>query len=660
MSLAFTSFPWHPRPGFAVQVHHPLRHTLERCLPAVSGLALMAGLGAGLAMSAQGQSEIRLFNSAPARVAVQAATGTSLLVEVATNLPGWTPHAALHLTGGSTAQEVDLPTDGVAQVFARARQFGTVGGTVATVRSLADLRFAETATERLVYVLGYYQPGDGGEGAFRWDSGSTLPEDGGLVVASEATPAAGRWLRATADSVSVKWFGARGDGATEDSAPLQAAIDAVVAAGGGRVTVPAGIYAITNKLLLDSNLTLEGVGGSAVIRCWTAKPYGALGTKDYFQHGGNTTNLHVRNLTVDLGGVGRYGVIYGAVQDGSIERVNVLRPAIYGIYLVREYPDRLGESGRPQRIRVAGCRVLGVTDVGIEFRGALACVGQGNSATGSEGCAFYVWDGAVACTLSGNTVQGDSETNALKAFSVVGKDATIVVTNLEFQTHNITLVGNTAHRVAIGLQVKGQPDNQPYNVTMDGNTLDGDGVFEAKGLEIIECHHVAVVNNNFNEFNIPITMNQAPGFRATGAQFIWIDRNTFVGGGSSSIYGNRGGSLSDNRFVQQWATPVYLFGNQDCRINGNQFQNVCASPGVAIYALPYQGLETLRNIFTGNHAFDDRPEKVLRGLVVFGAGAADYNMVRDNVALAAGPWAPAFRDLGTGTHNVVADNLDGQ
>jgi hypothetical protein len=621
----------------------------------------MAESPLSLLVCTHGQSEIRLANSAPAQISVQASTGTSVLVEVATNLPAWTPFSVLHLTGGSTVGEVALPTEGVAQVFARARQLGTVGGTVATVRTLQDLGFAETAPERVVYVLGYYQPGDGGEGAFRWESASTLPEDAGLVVASRADPTQGRWLRAVSDSVNVRWFGARGDGVTEDSAAIQAALDAVVAAGGGRVVVPTGVYALTNKLILDNNLTLEGVGASTVIRCWTAKPYGAIGTRDFFEHGGVTTNLHVRNLTVDLGGVGRYGVIYGAVQDGSIESVNVLRPAVYGIYLVREYPDQLGLTGRPQRIRVAGCRVLGVTDVGIEFRGAVACVGRGNSATGTAGCAFYVWDGAMACTLTGNTAQGENETNALKAFSVVGKDATITVTNETFQTHNITLVGNTAHRVAIGLQVKGQPDNQPYNVTMDGNTLDGEGVVEAKGLEIIECHHVSVVNNNFNEFNIPITMNQATaGFRATGAQFISIDRNTFHGGGSSSIYGNRGGSLSDNRFVQQFSTPVYLFANQDCRISGNQFQNVCSKPGVAIYALPYQGIETLRNIFIGNQAFDDRPDRVLRGLVVFGEGAANYNVVRDNVALAGGPWAPAFVNLGTGANNIVSDNLDGQ
>lgn len=60
-----------------------------------------------------------------------------------------------------------------------------------------------------------------------------------------------------AQTVSVKDFGAVGDGVTDDTVAIQTAIDAVGAAGGGTVIIPTGVYAISNTICL-------GNGGSGV------------------------------------------------------------------------------------------------------------------------------------------------------------------------------------------------------------------------------------------------------------------------------------------------------------------------------------------------------------------------------------------------------------
>jgi hypothetical protein len=62
------------------------------------------------------------------------------------------------------------------------------------------------------------------------------------------------------DSVSVMDFGAVGDGVTDDSAAIQAAIDAVLSAGGGRVHVPAGSYVIGTSLKPKTGVLISGDG----------------------------------------------------------------------------------------------------------------------------------------------------------------------------------------------------------------------------------------------------------------------------------------------------------------------------------------------------------------------------------------------------------------
>lgn len=63
---------------------------------------------------------------------------------------------------------------------------------------------------------------------------------------------------------SVKDFGALGDGTTVDTTAIQAAIDAVFAAGGGTVYFPAGSYP-ANNLILKSNVTIFISPGATLI-----------------------------------------------------------------------------------------------------------------------------------------------------------------------------------------------------------------------------------------------------------------------------------------------------------------------------------------------------------------------------------------------------------
>ena len=64
---------------------------------------------------------------------------------------------------------------------------------------------------------------------------------------------------------NVKSYGAKGDGTTDDTAAIQAAIDAAHAAGGGTVVMPLGTYALTESLHIKAGVQLVGTSNSGVI-----------------------------------------------------------------------------------------------------------------------------------------------------------------------------------------------------------------------------------------------------------------------------------------------------------------------------------------------------------------------------------------------------------
>jgi hypothetical protein len=122
---------------------------------------------------------------------------------------------------------------------------------VDTVTALRSLQAPEG--RRAVVVAGYHEPGDGGGGCFFWDPACTAQDDRGLTIVPGNTPGRGRWRRLVSDSrYSVKWFGAEGR-QTDDTAAIQAAIDALPPRG-GTVWFPGGDYRVSETIVIgDGN-----------------------------------------------------------------------------------------------------------------------------------------------------------------------------------------------------------------------------------------------------------------------------------------------------------------------------------------------------------------------------------------------------------------------
>lgn len=99
------------------------------------------------------------------------------------------------------------------------------------VGSVSDVAALDPSQYEIARTTGYY-PGayalnigqDAGSGAYVYSSGTPLASgNGGSIVASTFPGASGCWLLVCGTEVSVKQFGAKGDGSTDDSAAVTAA-----------------------------------------------------------------------------------------------------------------------------------------------------------------------------------------------------------------------------------------------------------------------------------------------------------------------------------------------------------------------------------------------------------------------------------------------------
>lgn len=118
-------------------------------------------------------------------------------------------------------------------------------------------------------------------------------------------------------TVNVLGYGAVGNGTTDDTVAVQAALTAAGAlTNGGAVVCAAGTYRVTAPLLVPSNVTVDGLGQAVILHDFiVGGGTSGFGTFSGSNHvtGGNTTivntNITIQNITVQTAtdGNGKHG-----------------------------------------------------------------------------------------------------------------------------------------------------------------------------------------------------------------------------------------------------------------------------------------------------------------------------------------------------------------
>lgn len=180
------------------------------------------------------------------------------------------------------------------------------------------------------------------------------------TVGADGHPAS--WKKKARDVLNVKDFGAKGDGSTDDTAAIQAAIDYAVAAGRRSVYFPAGTYIVTSPLHAQVETGTTTVGGSTksryaygmgltlrgeqvgktVLRKTGQTTYtipannnisgGSTVDTTLFFGGSEGTGLYVSDLSIENASTGECYAIYATRARCVLERLNVCTNS-RGIYL---------------------------------------------------------------------------------------------------------------------------------------------------------------------------------------------------------------------------------------------------------------------------------------------------------------------------------------
>ena len=180
------------------------------------------------------------------------------------------------------------------------------------------------------------------------------------TVGADGLPAS--WKKKARDVLNVKDFGAKGDGSTDDTAAIQAAIDYAVATGRRSVYFPAGTYIVTSPLHAQVETGTTTVGGSTksrysygmgltlrgeqvgktVLRKTGQATYtipannningGSTVDTTLFFGGTEGTGLYVSDLSIENASTGECYAIYATRARCVLERLNVCTNS-HGIYL---------------------------------------------------------------------------------------------------------------------------------------------------------------------------------------------------------------------------------------------------------------------------------------------------------------------------------------
>jgi len=273
-------------------------------------------------------------------------------------------------------------------------------------------------------------------------------------------------------TVNALDYGAVGDGVTDDVAAIQAAVDALGAAGGA-IFLPNGNYLITESIIFNnSNITFYGVGAASKIivsASWSSPSSNAVFFADLRQ------NIVIKDLQCDLDNTA-IAVEFTGTTDSKVDScIFNDSPTFISVNIIIK--DTCAD------IVVTNCVFVRSLNYSVAVNDSKRIVVSNCTSHEGEGRVGFN-SGAEECTAIGNTFIMEIDRtpgNGVPGFSLVDCVNCTVVGNT---------ITNTASKGGTGSEGVGVDSTSPN--TISGNTITGFGI----GIDISNNSELTTVSGN--------------------------------------------------------------------------------------------------------------------------------------------------------------------
>jgi len=422
----------------------------------------------------------------------------------------------------------------------------------------------------------------GREGWFKYDStdSSTANDDSMTIVSGSK-----RYKRIINNNlINPKWFGAKGDGITDDSQSFNIAKNYLKSIGGGTFFIPKGIFLLSQQVTFDfSNLHIKGEGiGISILKvnAWIC----AIRVADGYPVATSVlTNITVSDLTVDGNKDGYVngandtngnGVNINACDKVTVEKVEVKNAGEQGIVVTywKDMPSYTGikhKSTVIDKCIVWGCKV---NRIGIGLEGQIRNARITNNS---------VYDGGYIHCSSGTLTNYDDEGRLILTNNIVEEGSIIQGIGLWVSDYqkNIIVTNNIIKGFDIGIRVSTTGLGSVKDNLISNNNITDFRQYGVLGFPTLnnEDDNISIFNNVIHTVNNGaigiygyknsiITNNNITGTYLHGVR---VHTNCFVTNNKIDIIGSiidfvGTGNKVNNNFI---SSAINIVANNDIYFN---------------------------------------------------------------------------------------------